>query len=393
MRWIELTAWLVCALVLASGCASSVLSREAAFGEPRMVQGPGWAYRAEVALPFEMRAVDERADQLTLEIEDSVPITCFIWKEELELATTIVRTAPAIFEVLVEDTEYEISDQRISAIQGGSAGGVPYHAAHWTYRMGDAIGVMKVAAANKQGRGIACNHYDAGFSETFEQTFLDLVTSFEVNHPPPVADYAEVQVVRMGGLPVGVEWLRLTRDDEGDVRIDVASSLLMPRSASDLLATYSTLIEWSTPDGQLINAWSTEADVDTQHTRLSLRRSDERGWFVQGEFQGKGLDIDLAHEGPIDNGLTEWNALRERLVPHGDEEVVTGVRWLAEADPASVLEYELAVVKGDPSQVQARLGPLRMRGVRDAEGLIASGTFEAGNAQMQVERVHQRGAL
>jgi hypothetical protein len=286
MRRIELTAWLTCALVLASGCVSSVLSREAEFDEPQMVQGPGWAYRAEVALPFEMRSVDERADQLTLELADSVPITCFIWNEEVELATTIARTAPAIFEVLVEDTEYEISDQRISAIQGGSAGGVPYHAAHWTYRMGDAIGVMKVAAANKQGRGIVCNHYDAGFSETFEQSFLQLVTSFEVNHPPPAADYAEVQVLRMGDLPVGVEWLRLTRDDEGDVRVDVASSLLIPRSASELLATYSTLIEWSTPGGELINAWSTEADVDTQHTRLSLRQSDERGWFVQGQFQG-----------------------------------------------------------------------------------------------------------
>jgi hypothetical protein len=67
----------------------------------------------------------------------------------------------------------------------------------------------------------------------------------------------------MGGLPVGVEWLRLTRDSDGDVRIDGSSSLLIPRSADQLMATYSTSIEWSTPEGTLINAYSTEADVET----------------------------------------------------------------------------------------------------------------------------------
>jgi hypothetical protein len=172
MRGIELRAWLVCTVAFAVGCAGTVLTREASLGAPQVVQGPGWSYQAEVSLAFEIRTLDESADQLTLEVADSVPSTCFIWKEEFELATTIVRTAPAIFEVLTEGTEFVISGKQITAIKGGSAGGVPYHAAHWTYRMGDAIGIMQVAAANKHGRGIACNHYDAGFSETFKQSFL-----------------------------------------------------------------------------------------------------------------------------------------------------------------------------------------------------------------------------
>ena len=70
--------------------------------------------------------------------------------------------------------------------------------------------------------------------------------SFELNHPPVEAGYAEVQVLRMNGLPVGVEWLRLRRDDEGDVRIDVASSLLIPRSESELLAEASPALHAST---------------------------------------------------------------------------------------------------------------------------------------------------
>ena len=393
MRRMECAAWLACALTLGCAAAPTILTREATLGKPQVVQAPGWAYRAEVGLPFSMRAVDERADQLSLEIADSVPITCFIWKEEVELATSIVRTPPAIFDVLIEGTEHEISEKHIRTIQGGSVSGVPYHAAHWTYRMGEAIGVMKVAAANKHGRGIVCNHYDAGFSKTFERAFLDLVASFEVNHPPPAPNYSEVHVLRMGEIPVGVEWHKLTRDAEGDIRVDMAHSLLLPLSSTELLATYTTTVEWSTPGGELINAWSSEADADTQHTRLALRRSDERGWFVQGKVRGEALDLDLSHEGKIDNGLTEWMALRERLLPHGDASVVKGVRWLGYANPTEVLAYELAVEEDDPSRVRAQMGPVLMKGVRDAEGMIVSGTFGVGDAQRHVQRVHQSGTL
>jgi hypothetical protein len=127
--------------------------------------------------------------------------------------------------------------------------------------------------------------------------------------------------------------------------------------------------------------------------KLSLRRREERGGFVQGEFQGKELDADLAHKGEIDNGLTEWSALRERLTPHGDEEVIKGVRWLADADPTSVLEYELSMVEGNDAKVQARLGPAMLEGLRDDEGWISSGMVQAGNARMEIERVHQSGTL
>ena len=70
-----------------------------------------------------------------------------------------------------------------------------------------------------------------------------------------------------------------------------------------------------------------------------------------------------------------------------------GVRWLADADPTRVLAYELIVPSDDPSRVRASVGPIHLDGVRDAEGLIASGTIEAGNVKMQIERVHQGGAL
>lgn len=365
--------------------------REATFGEPSELTASG-AYRARVALPFELEQVEGEPDEIQVPLEGSLPITCLVWNDEAELGATVARTVSRLFEG-IEREFGAVSDKRIIGIQGGAVGGTPHHGIEWSFRVGERVGIVKVAAANKAGRGIACNHFDAGFRATFQRVFLGLVESFEVLEPPPAPYYSEVVVVRVGGLPIGVEWTQLSADQDGDTRVHSTSSMLLPTDLDSVTASFSTTIEWATPDGNLINAYAFETDVDTAHTDLALRWSRERGWHVIGRFHGKELEAELTHDGPIASGLAELRALRHRLAPRGGETAIRMARWTSDADPTAVLGEELETLPGDAQRVRMSLGPIQMQGVRDADGLLDSGAFQMGRLEMTMESVFRQGDL
>lgn len=357
-----------------------------------MLEMPG-EYRARLPLPFEVGETEGGTDQIQVALEGSVPIVCYVWEGESELGVTVMRTADLLFESLSQELG-EIGHRSLTAIDAGALGGAPFHAASWLFTAdASSLGLLKIAAANKQGRGMACNHWDAGYRQTFERVFSDLVESFQVAEPPPVPYYAEIFVMRMNDLPVGVEQLEFSMDAEGDTRVKHHSSTLIPTSQSELVSTYSVSVEWSRPDGALINSYSSETGVDGTHTELMLRRNEIRGWHVTGKLQDKELDADVEHEGSIDTSLGESIALRERLVPLGDETVVRQLRWVPEVDPTGVLDVSLEGVAGDPPGLRLRFGPIEMTAVRDPLGMARSGTVRAGRIEMALERVYQDGGF
>ena len=72
-----------------------------------------------------------------------------------------------------------------------------------------------------------------------------------------------------------------------------------------------------------INAYVSESDLDTEHTSLALKWSDERGWHVAGVYETKEIETTLNHEGGVDSMLTDALALKYALEPHGDLRSIT----------------------------------------------------------------------
>jgi hypothetical protein len=207
-------------------------------------------------------------------------------------------------------------------------------------------------------------------------------------------------VYRLGDLPVGVEATRFSRDAEGDVRVDVATSTLVPTSPQEALAEYTFAVEWSDPEGALINAVNLGGSTE-EETKLDLRWSEERGWHVQGRFQSKDLDADVAHEGSIHGRFADLLALSQQLVPRGSAMRFQSLQWVPDQslqwvpdlDPTKVQEARLEVLDSATGKVRATVGPVELSGARGDDGLLDSGVVTAGRVQMNAERVYRNGGL
>ena len=380
--------------VVLAGCGggSGLAGRELRDVEETRLAPDSGAYTARVALPFEFSAEDG-ADRIDIALgEETVAMSCYVYAEEADLGATslrLVQGGRAYF-----DKEHgEFALKQLSGIRVGQVEGSPYHALEWTYsdpEKGSAQ--IKAATANKQGHGIACLDLNLGFRETFTRVFEGLVASFAAATPPRRPYFEEITVSTIGGLEVGVTWLRLTLDEDGDTRGEGVTSLLIPTGADDMLVSYKTRVEWARPDGSLINASVSDVDLEAESTRLDLRQEDGI-WQVRGHFKGKELNTPLKGGPWIDTLLTEYRRVRRELIPHGDQRVVRLAQWVPSADPTGVLQATFEVTPDEPLRYTMTAGPIVSTGNRSAEGFVDSSVVDLGANPLHTKVLYRSGDL
>lgn len=381
-------------LACAATSGSDAMRREAEFGAPSEVVDAAATFRASLSLPFTQETDADGIHELEIPIE-RVPIYCLVWPDRAELGATALRMAGEIFERL-RGQGNTISHQQFVSIAAGAIDDAPYQAIHARFLLeseeGQGWGLMKVAAANKQGHGIACNHWNAGYAETFDRAFEELVGSFRAAEPPPEPDYEEIVTIALGDLTLGVLTASWRRDEEGDVQGIAETSMILPVSSYEFTVSYERAIDWSRADGDLINAYLRESDLDEEHTRLSLDWSRERGWYVEGRYKGKAIDATLDHDGGIASGLSELLLARFELAPQGDLWEVSLPRWLPGLDPTRVLDVRFSLDPEDPSRMRSQLEDLiEMEAVRGADGLPESAVMDVGDDTLTFQRIYRRG--
>ncbi len=383
-------------LACASTGEQNVMLREAEFGPTTEIVDPDGNFRSALSLPFTIGATDDGDFRLKIPLAGSaIPLYCFVVKNETELGVSALRITQTIFDTLRED--YELTNLRTAAIDAGAINDVAYQSISISFLLqGDSepgVGLMKVASANRHGRAITCNHWDAGFIETFEHVFSELVRNFQVSEPPPTPSYTEINRIRIGELPIGVSTLSFARDADGDINAVSESSTLIPSSENEFLGSYSKQVDWARDGGELINSYAFESDVDGEKTSLALKWDDDRGWYFQGLFENKEIADELGHNDTLDSAVSEWLTLRHELIPQGDESRVSLKRWIPAADPTRIVEVLIAADPEDTRVATVTVGPLEIRMERDQDGLPESTTVSVGSNSMTIERIFRNGQL
>jgi hypothetical protein len=382
------------------GCSpTAVLTMQEAESGPTIeVLDPKGRFRSALSFPFTLGETDAGDFHLEIALEgSSVEMNCFILDYETQIGVSSLRIAQTIFDNF-EENDFNLSARRILNIGAGAIGDTAYQSLSISFNLHDAegnggLGMMKTASANKQGHAIACNHWDAGYLETFARVFAELVRNFEPSDPLPAPFYVEVSQIRVNDLLVGVASTRLVRDGEGDIQIVEEGSSLIPRSELELQATHSKSIDWARSDGTLINAYQIESDVDGEVTNLALNWHEEIGWKIAGTFGRKELAQELGHEHALASSLSEALALRYELRPHGERSQVIHQRWIPSVDPSRATEVKITVDEENATFATIALGPIEIRAQRSENGLPERFTWSLGSIDMAVDRIYQRGDL
>jgi hypothetical protein len=374
------------------------MTREAEFGPTQEVLDPKGRFRSALSLPFTTGETDAGELRLDVAVAGSdVTMYCFILQEETELGVSSLRIAELIFAGFEEDG-LELSAQRILSIDAGAIGDATCQSLYLSFDLRDdegkgGLGTMKAASANKLGHAIACNHWGAGYVETFARAFAELVGNFETNDPPLAPFYVEISRIQVNDLVVGVTSTRLVRDDDGDIQSSTESSMLIPTSADEFQATHSKVVDWTRGDGSLINAYDFEADVDGEVTSLALTWNDESGWKVEGMFGRKEIAEQLGRNDRLASSVSEALALRYQLEPSGEQARVTIDRWIPGVDPTRASVVTISVDEEDAGLATIELGPTVMTAQRDEDGLPERFTWSLGSNRMVIERIYRSGDL
>ena len=407
-RWI-VWAVLGCGVL---GCASApeapvepdwlrqARAREAAPIEPAAVVAKG-VFRTRVpAKVLQAPKRDGEAHWISFGIGGDAPIDCFVYDEELDLASSLDAFSKASFEAIGQALG-KVDMQQIESVDAGVLAGGAYLSVDWMYRVatkeGLRIGQVKHLAVSKAGHAIYCQHNEVGYAKSFRGVVEELVRNLDFAAPDPKKPYyEEISIFSIQGKRVGVQHVGLTRDEAGDTRTDQRAFMLVPVDASHFQTSDVFGVEFVRPDGSLINMAHVESVNGELATRLDFDPDPEGGWKVHGTFQKKPLEARIASDAPVGSWLGDVLSLRRAIASGKLGAEIVMMRWVPDADPTKLVEGRTTLkerVADDRYKADVSLAGIEGEMLADRAGFARSGSVDLGHLEMRFERVFADGKL
>lgn len=408
-RWI---VWAVLCLG-ALGCASAppqapvepdwlraARAREAAPMKPAAVVAKG-VFRTQVpARILQAPKRDGESHWVSLSIGGDAPIDCFVYDDDLDLASSLDAFSKASFEAIGQQLG-KVDFQQIEAVDAGVLAGGAYLSVDWIYRVatkeGLRIGQVKHLVVSKAGHSTYCQHNEVGYAKSFRRVVEELVRNLDFAAPDPQRPYyEEISVFTIQGKRVGVQHVGLTRDEAGDTRTDQRAYMLVPVDASHFQTSDVYGVEFVRPDGSLINMAHVESVNGELATRLDFDPDPEGGWKVHGTFQKKPLDVRIADGAPVGSWLGDVLSLRRAIAAGKMGAEIAMMRWVPDADPTKLVEWRTTLkqrVADDRFEADVSLAGIEGEMLADRAGFVRSGSVDLGHLEMRFERVFADGKL
>lgn len=335
---------------------------------------------------------------LQTDIGAEVDANCWIITEPRYLYNMLISTADNLLEVTAESYEgAKIGAKEIFFTDVGYLDKTPYGILERLYLIesaeGSLIGLQKARVAQQRDVTFVCEHNELGYVDTFDKLFVNLVTKAKINLPYDPPYYAEHQMLMLGGAPVGTAQITMTLDVDGDTQIYMETGLLM--ALGDEITTMDqSLVEYSYPDGTLINALTTEADSEQQTRELSLQRTESGSWQVAGFEKGKEVSYDLGPNDDMRSVLGQMFMVKAAVAKPEPEDLSIRV-WYPDVDVASFTTSKLAFGERTNLGISAvnTLGPVTLMPIFDSTGSTVSSAQDMGGIILSTKRVHLEGAV
>jgi hypothetical protein len=376
-------------------------AREGTLAEPqRVVAGDGavsFSVPARVVRPVSFA---EGSYELGLDIGSKVPVSCEILTDTTDLANFLAATSTVLFDNITANLGGQIQARAVERIDAGAANGAPYLTLDWAMviRTGEEarLGIVKQAVGERDGHVVYCAHDDIGYATAFRAVFTGILESLAVAKPPPAPRYRSIYLLATAGQPLGLQVNTLVTDGDGDLKMTSQASLLVPVDGG-LTTIEEALVEWSRPDGALINAAYVLQEGAQTTTRLGLAEADGR-WFIDGTQRGSAVRQELAAGDRPSSLLPGSRALRD--LAGGDEpegRSLTLRLWAASVEPARLVDVTTrlaALVDGGGIAATQSLGTMEVDMVIErATGDTLRATLPIASQKIDLTRLHTVGAF
>ncbi len=352
----------------------------------------------ETVMPGKITTREDLGDGIYYAVADDksgAPVQCWFYTEPMDLATSTASISEAVIAATAEQ-HGPVANRQIFHVGAGAVDGSPFLALEWVYTVGEApnalVAFSKVRAAERGDGYVICSHSQLGYRDSFAEGFAEVVSNLDVSTDANPPYYSEISVFNLNGIDVGIAYVTMTRDDEGDTGIYTTEAMLMPVSSAELTTSDSTSTSWSTPDGYLINKNYAEGVNGELVTNLSVQFGAEDSWQVEGTFSGKAISADLGAEGNPISILGEMLTVRS-LMQNPDANRADVVSWIPTADPTTFTPVSIVLDDEVPGTGTVTIGPLQAAGEFDENGSMSRGTIDMGVVKLLVKRAFVSGEI
>ena len=368
----------------------ALLAREATGLDVQTLAFTGGALTGEVeaaAPPSVNREATGGLWSIAIPIGSEAPISCYVYDKAIDTAASVLR-----FIRLVKEGSKDVTIQSVAPVEAGAIGETPYLMVDVSYTKGSPAGLlgglMKMIVRPDADAALLCFHDEVGYRATFKRVTQGLARALKVDKPSPSPELVEIQITRLGELPVGFDRRTVTADARGGKVDQTIGCLLMPRSPQEAAGSDHLSTELSDEHGRLLALDVVEAEGEEIETQVNLtREGGGRAYRFKGKHAGKeisGRFRSREREG-LASALLVADRLRTILLA-GQSTELTTEEYHASLAPERPVQVTYRR-KGDARDVTMTLGQLEVSGRLDEHGFVESASMPLGGMALRQERV------
>lgn len=329
------------------------------------------------------------AETVTIDLGTAQPLRCTIVRSRVDVAAFVQR--------YVNGVKDRVSILAIRPVAVAVAAQSPLLFAEIVYSAdspkGKQLGHAQLGVHAHDARSVICEQDEPGYEKTFQRVVTGLASKLEGGGEDARAGarYREIDVTRVGEMPVGftehVVW-----DRKGGGRVaKVWTSQLLPRSPTEIVAKDGYAEELYDAKDLLDLGSYASAEGGEISARMKVRRGkDGVSYGYDGEQQGKKLAGSFKTRAGLATDL--WFARRfDKARGYGPKGEVRAQGYDLEANPAGPLEISY---RKDPKRargVAVSVGPIQLTGVVDDDGIVSESVVPVGPATLIVHREYVQG--
>lgn len=361
----------------ASGEIRALLLRESSAPlAPRQVRiGEDYQGTVEGTAEPTLRA-QQGSTMVIVAIGASEPMQCVISEEEEDQANKLY----AVYQRVRE----RFSATQVALIDAGATHGNRYVDLHFSYRVGTgasaSVGYMKMRSLTTGDRSALCMHDELGYSQTFHRATLPLLAT-RSSDARRRSFVLSINRQRIGTMSVS----SIERDAQ---RVDVTGfSMLLARTAQDLMANDGVDVERSLENGELTERVTAESENGALETKRWQRQDRSLRYAFEGTHLGRPLNGVVTARAPLRSDSAEIRALvRNGVVgrsPAIERDALNG------SNPLVLTTQRTELVRRvDAQHVWVNIATARrtMRALIDDQGLPSEAELTIGQLTLRVEQ-------
>lgn len=342
-----------------------------------------------------------RADMVRIDIGAERDVFCWFYHQPLNLGEGIVAQSNVGL-AYIGSRLGSLTSRGVDQIDAGVSEGRVFLAVDWRYSFDpdsleqSGAGMLKVIATSVDGHSISCTHDALGYRTTFRRFFKELIASLQFADLVAVAPYyRKIELIELAGQRVGVRTISLREDEAGDTEISIMTSAVIPGDGGQLSSNDRYRLQYSTPEGAIINEFVAEAINGEESMRLELAPRVTGGWNVKGTTRGKPIAATLP-SAILPSYLGQMLDLRRALAGRGVGMAWKFESWMPTVDASRLIESHIQITEGREGEgfaIVTKSGPLSLDGISDLRGAMLRSELEIGATRMVVRQVWESGGF